>query len=61
MGIGYYLQVAVRWQSKNFWGKVAYRAGTKIGLLGYPVRTYDQSVNLTLFTFIVQQLKVQLC
>ena len=53
--------MAVRWQSKNFWGKVAYRAGTKIGLLGYPVRTYDQSVNLTLFTFIVQQLKVQLC
>ena len=37
-------QVAVRWQSKTPRGKVAWCAGTTIGLLGYPVRAYEQSV-----------------
>ena len=33
-------QVAVRWQSKTFCGKVAWRAETTTGLVGYPVREY---------------------
>ena len=35
--MGIMQQVAVRWQSKIPPGKVAWRAGTTIGLLGYPL------------------------
>ena len=36
-------QMAVRWQSKTR-GKVKWRAGTTVGLLGYPLKAYEQSL-----------------